>query len=301
MEKPIFFSVIIPTYNRGELILDTLKTLFNQSYRHFEIIVVDDFSTDDTEEILKPYVEKGLLRYIRLSRNSERCVARNTGMQNAKGDYLTLLDSDDFMYQDCLKDAAEFAIKHPAFKVFQNRYELVNEKKELVYAYSFPSLDNQYKALSKGNFMACVGGFLHREVYQKIQFDANPILIGSEDYEIWFRILAKYKVGRIEKVNCGVLQHDSRSVSSQTFEMLLANKEYIINMIRRHSAVKEKFEKYIPLFEASMLVYCAILSNQAKLYGKSLQLLRMAALANFKIVFTKRYIRVLQIALFKLK
>ena len=53
MEKPIFFSVVIPTYNRGALILDTLETVFKQSYRDFEVIVIDDFSTDDTEEIVE--------------------------------------------------------------------------------------------------------------------------------------------------------------------------------------------------------------------------------------------------------
>ncbi len=300
MKNDLFFSVVIPTYNRGEMILNTLETVFNQSYRQFEIIVVDDCSTDNTEAILKSFVEKGVIRYIRLARNSERSVARNTGMQNAKGDFVTLLDSDDFMYPDCLKDAAEFAGNHPEFKVFQNKYELVNQKRELVYAYPFPSLDNQYKALCSGNFMACVGGFLHREVYQKIQFDANPALIGSEDYEIWFRVLAKYKVGRVDKVNHGVLQHDNRSVGSHTFEILLRNKDYIVNVIRRHSSVKEKFEKYIPRFEASILIYAAILANQSKMYSKARQLLLLAVKAEFSVLFTKRFLRVLQIALFKM-
>jgi glycosyltransferase involved in cell wall biosynthesis len=301
MNESIFFTVVIPTYNRGKLIIATLETVLNQSYRNYEIIVVDNCSTDHTDEILKPYIDKQLIRYIKHDKNYERAKSRNTGMQNAKGDFLTLLDSDDFMYVDCLKDAAEYATKNPNTKVFQNKYELVNEKKENIYSYTFPSLENQYKALCSGNFMACIGGFIHKEVYEKIQFDTTRELTGSEDYEYWFRVFAKYEVGRINKVNSGVLQHDGRSVNFDTFDLMIKHKEYIVAMIRRHSSVKEKFEKYIPRFEAAFLIYAAIKSNQAGLFKKSRQLLRMALKADASVLFTKRFVRVYQIALFKNK
>lgn len=301
MSESILFTVVIPTYNRGKLIIDTLETVLNQSYRNFEIIVVDNYSTDNTDEVLQPYVDKGLIRYIKHDKNYERAKSRNTGMQNAKGDFLTLLDSDDFMYVDCLKDAAEYALTHPDIKVFQNKYELVNDKREKIYSYGFPSLENQYKALCSGNFMACIGGFLHREVYTKIQFDTTRELTGSEDYEYWFRVFAKYKVGRIDKVNSGVLQHEGRSVNFDTFDLMVKHKEYIVAMIRRHSSVKEKFEKYIPRFEASFLIYAAIKANQAHLFRKAISLLHMAMKADFTVVFSKRFIRVYQIALFRLK
>ncbi|MFZ9956963.1 MAG: glycosyltransferase, partial [Flavobacteriales bacterium] len=234
-------------------------------------------------------------------KNYERAKSRNTGMQNAKGDFLTLLDSDDFMYVDCLKDAAEYALSHPDIKVFQNKYELVNEKREKIYSYGFPSLENQYKALCSGNFMACIGGFLHREVYTKIQFDTTRELTGSEDYEYWFRVFAKYKVGRIDKVNSGVLQHEGRSVNFDTFDLMVKHKDYIVAMIRRHSAVKEKFEKYIPRFEASFMIYAAIKANQAQMFSKAISLLHKALKADFTVVFSKRFIRVYQIALFRIK
>ncbi len=301
MNENILFTVVIPTYNRGALIVNTLETVFNQSYRNFEIIVVDNYSTDNTDEILKPFADKGLIRYIKHDKNYERAKSRNTGMQNANGDFLTLLDSDDFMYVDCLKDAAAYALSNPDIKVFQNKYELVNEKREKIYSYAFPSLDNQFKALCSGNFMACIGGFLHQEVYTKIQFDTTRELTGSEDYEYWFRVFSKYKVGRIDKVNSGVLQHEGRSVNFDTFDLMVKHKEYMVAMIRRHSSVKEKFEKYIPRFEASFLIYAAIKANQARLFAKALSLLHMALKADFSVIFSKRFIRVYQIALFRLK
>jgi glycosyltransferase involved in cell wall biosynthesis len=96
MSKPIFFSIIIPTYNRAHMILQTLETAFAQTYPYFEVILVDDGSTDNTENIIKSINHKNFV-YLKKP-NEERAVARNTGFNIAKGEYLTLLDSDDFLY-----------------------------------------------------------------------------------------------------------------------------------------------------------------------------------------------------------
>src|SRR5436305_9177608 len=98
--EPVFFSIVIPTYNRADLILETLETVFNQTYKNYEAIVVDNCSSDNTLELLAPLVEKHKIRYIRHDRNYERSKSRNTGMDAATGDFLTFLDSDDFMYEN---------------------------------------------------------------------------------------------------------------------------------------------------------------------------------------------------------
>src|SRR5437879_12998904 len=105
MEHEPFFSVVIPTYNRAGLILKTLNTVLSQTYQSYEVIVVDDASTDDTEQILEPLVRTRRIRYIKHDQNYERAKSRNTGMENAAGDFLTFLDSDDLMYPTNLEDA----------------------------------------------------------------------------------------------------------------------------------------------------------------------------------------------------
>src|SRR5437763_896094 len=107
MKSP-FFSVVIPTYNRAEFILNTLNTVFAQSFEDFEVIVVDDCSTDNTVELLAPLIETNKIIFVQHDKNYERAKARNTGAKLAKGKYLTYLDSDDFMYSDNLKDAYDF-------------------------------------------------------------------------------------------------------------------------------------------------------------------------------------------------
>ena len=78
-----------------------------------------------------------------------------------------------------------------------------------------PSLANQVRAIANGNFMSCIGDFIHRDIYQKYRFDTSPELTGGEDWDFWLRVLADHKVGRIEKINSGILQHSGRSVNNQ--------------------------------------------------------------------------------------
>ena len=96
MENKILFSIIIPTYNRASLIKETINSVLLQDYPNFEIIIVDDGSTDDTENIVKS-IEDSRINYHKKT-NAERGAARNFGIKLAKGEYITFLDSDDILY-----------------------------------------------------------------------------------------------------------------------------------------------------------------------------------------------------------
>src|ERR1041385_8837544 len=165
-----FFSVVIPTYNRADFIDKTLRSVLAQTYAHREIIVVDNCSTDNTAELL---ARAGQIRFIRHERNYERSRSRNTGMEAARGDFLTLLDSDDLMYPTCLEDAATFALDNPTVKLFQSLAEVVDESGEVVYRMPYPPLKDRLKAISEGNFMSCIGDFPRREIYQAYRFDTD--------------------------------------------------------------------------------------------------------------------------------
>lgn len=88
-------SVIIPTYNRGHLIERAINSVLRQTYKKIEIIVVDDCSTDGTEEVMRQYTNNNKIKYVKLDKNSGACKARNTGIKVASGNVIAFLDSDD--------------------------------------------------------------------------------------------------------------------------------------------------------------------------------------------------------------
>lgn len=103
-------SIIIPTYNRAHMIVECLDSVLNQTYRHFEVIVVDDGSTDNTEAVLKPYFDR--IKYIK-QENHGNAAARNTGIREAKGEIIAFNDSDDLWLPDKLEKQVRYLDEHP--------------------------------------------------------------------------------------------------------------------------------------------------------------------------------------------
>ena len=103
-------SVVIPTYNRRAYIGACLESVLNQDFGNFEVIVVDDGSTDGTEETVKPHLSQ--IRYIR-QENRGAAAARNVGVRNAAGTYIAFMDSDDLSTPNHLRDLVDFLNCHP--------------------------------------------------------------------------------------------------------------------------------------------------------------------------------------------
>src|SRR5262249_51175789 len=106
--RTVLFSVIIPTYNRRKLLQETLDSVWAQSFTDFEVIVVDDGSTDGTEDVLKPQQDR--LKLI-VNEHLGPGAARNAGARVAKGQYLAFLDSDDLWFPWTLSTFAELIAK----------------------------------------------------------------------------------------------------------------------------------------------------------------------------------------------
>ena len=90
-------SVIIPTYNRGNLIIKSIKSVLNQTFKNLEVIVIDDGSSDNTEHLVNKITDKRL-KYVKLSSNKGSSNARNIGIKNANGQFISFQDSDDIFY-----------------------------------------------------------------------------------------------------------------------------------------------------------------------------------------------------------
>jgi glycosyltransferase involved in cell wall biosynthesis len=301
MNEYPFFSVVIPTYNRTEFIKATLESVLSQTYPHYEIIVVDNCSTDNTDEVLQPFIRAGQIQFIRHEQNYERARSRNTGMSMAKGDFVTLLDSDDFMYPDNLAEAADYARAHPEMKCFHNLYELVDSQGNVLRRYPMPSLRNQIKAIVEGNFMGCIGDFIHREIYQRYRFDTTQELTGGEDWEFWLRVLADYPLGRIEKVTSGVLQHGARSINNQNLDSMKLGLDHVCTKLTMDPHLSQVYGPYLKRIRANSSLYMAILANTGGLFGEARKYLTEAVNIDFTLLANPRLWRVARRAWLKLQ
>ncbi|MED0988001.1 glycosyltransferase family 2 protein [Bacillus paramycoides] len=106
----VLISVVIPTYNRSKLIKRTIDSVLAQTYTNFELVIVDDASTDNTEDVINEYKDSRI-KFIRLHENSKGTKPRNIGIQASKGAYIALLDSDDEWLPNKLEKQLEFLMK----------------------------------------------------------------------------------------------------------------------------------------------------------------------------------------------
>ena len=207
-----FFSVIIPSYNRGHIIVRAIESVLNQSYSDFEIIVVDDGSIDETRTVISSQNDPRI-SYL-FQQNKGVCTARNLGASKAKGDYLVFLDSDDYVAKEWLMDFYH-AISEKAPDIVRCRKADENVVD-----------NNSYKGFLSGSFT------IRKEVFYKVgMYDEN--LHYGENTELKWRIdFGKYTTIIINKQN---LFYDA------TFSLGGGNKE---NKIRFFYYVIEKHQTY---------------------------------------------------------
>lgn len=123
MNSPLV-SVVIPAYNQAEFLVETIQSVLNQTYQNFEIIVVNDLATDNTDEVIRQFTDPRI-KYIVHDKNMRLPATRNTGMRASQGDIIALLDADDFFTPDKLQAHVDFLRAHPEVGVSYNaRFEL---------------------------------------------------------------------------------------------------------------------------------------------------------------------------------
>jgi len=120
----IKFSIIIPTYNRPLFLQRAIQSVLNQKYQNFEIIVIDDCSTNENnEQNIEICKSDKRIRYIHLEQNNKQCHARNVGLKYATGNWIRYLDDDDFLLEDCLSIYVKHILKNKNINVFTTQYK----------------------------------------------------------------------------------------------------------------------------------------------------------------------------------
>lgn len=190
----IKFSVIIPTFNRAHVLSRAIESVLSQSYPHFEIIVIDDGSTDETQNVLSKYPRIKILKTI----NQGVSAARNVGINIACNPWICFLDSDDEWLESKLQLQAKFLTEHPSFKIVHGEEIWIRNGVRV----------NPMKKHQKGggdqfaqSLKMCVISpstvCLHRELLEEFKGLDESFEV-CEDYDLWLKITQKYPVGYIE-------------------------------------------------------------------------------------------------------
>jgi len=184
-------SVIIPVYNRANLILRCLNSVFSQTYYPFDIIIVDDGSTDNVKEVLIPLIKNRKIIYF-FQENKGQGAARNLGAKHAKGDWLAFLDSDDEWYPNKLETQLKEANNFKYGLIFTDAQYF---KKEIpmgsfynkIFKTALPK-DNIYEHLLKENFIINSSVIIKKDIFYKLNgYKELDVYRTVEDYDLWLR------------------------------------------------------------------------------------------------------------------
>ena len=188
MEKNLI-SIIIPIYNAEKFIKETIETVLNQTINNFELILVDDISTDNSSKIIEEYKKKdSRIKYVKLEKKGLASGARNRGVLEAKGEYICFLDADDLWIKDKLEKQLLFMKKNNcAFSFtgyeFANNKGIPNGKKVIV-----PFKINYKQSLKNTTIFTSTVMFDMKKIKKEDIYMPN---IKSEDTATWWKILKK--------------------------------------------------------------------------------------------------------------
>ena len=233
----IFFSIILPTYNRASFLENAIKSVLSQTYTFWELIIVDDGSTDNTSEIVKFYQEKDSRICYIYQENAERSAARNSGIKLSVGDFITFMDSDGYFKNNHLLRIYQ-GIKNNEFKIgvytFDIGFTYNNDKLKDYIRFSKefinPVDSNELIQFILGAPQLCIS----RVILKHHRF--NEKLVIGEDMELLFRITSIFNMFYIKgEITVFEMEHNNRSVNSRS-----------ISSLRQISTLKVMFSKKHP-------------------------------------------------------
>ncbi len=194
-------SVIIPAYNSARFLPETIESVLAQTYKDYEIIVVDDGSTDNTREILAPYFDK--IKYI-YQQNQGAAKARNTAIKHSQGEYIAFLDADDVWLPEKLHIQVDYLNNNPEIAMVYSLSLSINiDGKQIGKKSRHRNLysGDIFNKLFVKNFFTTSTVVVRKRVLNTIGlFDES--LINSQDRDLWLRITREFRVSGIDKHLC---------------------------------------------------------------------------------------------------
>ena len=263
-----YFSVIVPLYNKEAYIQDTVKSILNQTFTDFEVIIINDGSTDKSLDKISYYTDSRI--FIINQENTGVSKARNHGIDLAKAKHMALLDADDCWHKNHLFELKKQIELFPDAGLYCNNYQIYYTKNvcrpanfNFDYKKDCLIVDDFFKAstINSVAWTSAVG-------FSKTKFNAvggfNSKLKTAQDLDLWIRIALKYKVSFNPAITMSYNLFVDKSLSKNEFNKM--RHEFINNFLKEEK-LNSSLKKYLDINRYSVALRCKI-NNEKKLYKK---------------------------------
>jgi glycosyltransferase involved in cell wall biosynthesis len=237
-------SIIVPTFNRAHLLGRAIQSLLNQTYQNFEVIVVDDCSSDNTEKLVKSFRDERI-RYLRLDKHEGSWVARNTGIKLARASYIAFQDSDDeWLPRKLERQMKEFEVASPNLGVVYSSYWLINKGEKTYYPPLIGVITtdgNIHRSLLRINFVGTPTAVVKKECLDKVGgFEKLPRL---QEWDLWLRVSAQYEFKHIDEPLVNAYTQ-SDSISCDRAALVVARKYVLAKYFNEISKERDVLKRH---------------------------------------------------------
>lgn len=180
-------SIIMPSYNTGKFIAETINSVLAQTYEQWEIIIVDDCSTDNTDEVVTPFLGDNRIKYFKNEKNSGAAISRNRALREAKGKWIAFLDSDDLWEPEKLAKQIAFMENNNAHFSYTNYIEIDEESSPIGKKVTGPKRITKH-GMYNYCWMGCLTVMYDAEFVGLIQIED---IKKNNDYAMWLKVCKK--------------------------------------------------------------------------------------------------------------
>lgn len=267
-----FFTVIIPLFNKEKFIENTLKSVLCQTFSDFELLIINDGSTDKSEEKIQEFKDSRIKYFSK--ENGGASSARNYGIEKAQTNYITFIDADDYWYPNFLEEMFENIRRFPDLKVFSAAIEVETSKKIIPSSYSIVKTNdceivNYFPSSLKETAICTSCAVFHKIIFEEIgNFDTK--IKSGQDTDLWIRIGLVYPVLFSWKILARYV-YDPKSLSKT---ILQSSKKLDFSKFKEQEKTRPDLKKFLDLNRFSLAIKSK-LSNEKTLfdtYSKAIDL-----------------------------
>jgi glycosyltransferase involved in cell wall biosynthesis len=236
-------SIILTIYNWEKFIKETITSVLNQSYKNFELIIINDYSKDNSEDIINSFNDERII-YIKNEINLNIVKSRNIWITKSNWDYVCFLDQDDIFLENKLEEQIIFLEKNPNYWLVWCNIINIDENSNIIWETLVPESNKIIKnRLLRSSQFACWAVMIRKSILDKVGFLDNNF-IKTDDYDLWLRIWTISKLHNLQKKLFRYRYHLNNISNSSVKEMTIKWIKLCI-----------KYRKYYPNFYLSLFLW----------------------------------------------